>query len=102
MPIHFDGIVGMPPPDERAWLDTMPGSDIPVLRQPFTQGDQMTIWSFGDQSVDKHYLIDITVDPDEQENRTGEKSEEEMLEMLRSAMLSINAPDDQFQRIGLS
>ncbi len=102
MPIHFDGIVGMPPPDERAWLDTMPGSDIPVLRQPFAQGDQMPIWSFGDQSVDKHYLFDITVDPDEQENRTGEKSEEEMLEMLRSAMLSINAPDDQFQRIGLS
>jgi hypothetical protein len=102
MPIHFDGIVGMPPPDGRAWLDTMPGTEIPVLRQPFAQGDQMPIWSFGDQSVDKHYLFDITVDPNEQENRSGEKSEEEMLEMLRSAMVAINAPDDQFERIGLS
>ena len=26
MPIHFDGIVGMPPPDKRAYLDTMPGT----------------------------------------------------------------------------
>ena len=102
MPIHFDGIVGMPPPDGRAWLDTMPATEIPVLRQPFAQGDQMPIWSFGDQSVDKHYLFDITVDPNEQENRVGEKSEAAMEEMLRVAMRSIDAPDDQFQRIGLT
>ena len=102
MPIHFDGIVGMPPPDRRAYLDTMPGTDIPVLRQPFEQGDQMPIWSFGDQSVDKHYLFDITIDPDEQENRAGEKLEGEMLEMLRSALLAVQAPTDQLQRIGLN
>ena len=102
MPIHFNGIVGMPPPDRRAYLDKMPGTDIPVLRQPFEQGDQMPIWSFGDQSVDKHYLFDITIDPDEQENRAGEKLEGEMLEMLRSALLAVQAPTDQLQRIGLN
>ena len=94
--------MGMPPPDQRAYLDKMPGTDIPVLRQPFEQGDQMPIWSFGDQSVDKHYLFDITIEPDEQENRAGEKLEGEMLEMLRSALLAVQAPTDQLQRIGLN
>lgn len=101
MPIHFDGIVGMPPPDKRAYLDTMPGTDIPVLRQPFEQGDQMPIWSFGDRAVGKHYLFDISVDPEEQENRVGEKIEADLVELLRSALTELDAPSDQFERIGL-
>ena len=28
----------MPKPDERAWLDRMPGSKVPVIRQPFQAG----------------------------------------------------------------
>ena len=101
MPIHVNGIMGMPPPDQRAYLDTMPGTDIPVLRQPFEYGDQMPIWAFGDRSVGKHYLFDITTDPDEKENRIGEKTESDMIELLRVALTELEAPSDQFERIGL-
>ena len=101
MPIHVNGVMGMPPPDKRAYLDTMPGTDIPVLRQPFEYGDQMPIWAFGDRAVGKHYLFDITTDPDEQENRIGEKTESDMIELLRVALTELEAPSDQFERIGL-
>ena len=102
MPIHFDGIVGMPPPDRRARLDTMPGSDIPVLRQPFESGDQMPIWAFGDNAVGKHYLFDLSVDPNEDENRVGEQGEREMIELLRVALQSIDSPNEQLSRIGIA
>ncbi len=102
MPIHFDGIVGMPPPDQRARLDTMPGSDIPVLRQPFESGDQMPIWAFGDNAVGNHYLYDLSVDPDEEENRVGEHGEKEMVELLRVALQSIDSPAEQLSRIGIA
>ena len=101
MPIHVNGIMGMPPPDQRAYLDTMPGTDIPVLRQPFEYDDQMPIWAFGDRAVGKHYLFHVTTDPDEQENRIGEKTESDMIELLRVALTELEAPSDQFERIGL-
>ena len=101
MPIHVNGIMGMPPPDQRAYLDTMPGTDMPVLRQPFEYGDQMPIWAFGDRAVGKHYLFDIATDPDEQENRIGEKTESDMIELLRVALTELEAPSDHFERIGL-
>ena len=61
----------------------------------------MPIWAFGDRAVGKHYLFDITTDPDEQENRIGEKTESDMIELLRVALTELEAPSDQFERIGL-
>ena len=49
----------------------------------------------------KHYLFDVTTDPDEQENRIGEKTESDMIELLRVALTELEAPSDQFERIGL-
>ena len=46
----------------------MPGSDIPVIRQPFEAGDRLPFWA-SSSSVDRHFLFDLTVDPDEHENR---------------------------------
>ena len=45
--------------------------------------------------------FDITTDPDEQENRIGEKTESDMIELLRVALTELEAPSDQFERIGL-
>ena len=92
----------MPSPDRRAWLDTMPGTDIPVLRQPFEAGDQMPIWAFGEHAIGKHYLYDLMVDPDEGENRIGEKVEKEMTELLRVALKSVESPSEQLTRTGIN
>jgi hypothetical protein len=53
-------------------------------------------------SSDSHHLYDLDVDPDEQENRVGERLEAEMLDLLRTALLEVEAPDDQFQRLGIT
>ncbi len=101
MPLDIAGIESLPDPDDRAWLDHMPGSSIPVIRQPFVAGDMLPFW-VGQANVDEHYLFDVSVDPDERENRVGESREAEMIELLRSALQDVSAPDDQFARLGLS
>ena len=101
MPIHIDGVVGLPAPDGRAWLDTMPGTDVPVLRQPFEPGDPLPIWAMG-HLVDEHHLYRLDVDPDEQENRAGERAEQDMAELLRTALMEVDAPAEQLERLGLT
>ena len=45
MPVHgLEDAVRLPPPDRRARLDFMPGSDVPVIRQPFEPGDRLPFW----------------------------------------------------------
>jgi hypothetical protein len=100
MPVHIEGLLTMPAPDQRAFLDTMPGSDIPVLRQPFQRGDALPFWA-GRGVEDKHHLYDLDTDPDETENRAGEKVESEMIDLLRTALKAVEAPDDQLSRLGL-
>jgi len=101
MPVHVKGIAELPMPDERAFLDRMPGSSIPVIRQPFQQGDALPFWvnrAIGGQ----HHLYDIDLDPDEHENREGEAAEREMQELLRTALADVEAPEEHLQRLGLS
>jgi hypothetical protein len=102
MPIHMQGVVGMPPPDQRAWLDTMPDTDVPVLRQPFDAGDRLPIWAMAKNAIDDHHLYDLSIDPDERENRTGERQEAEMTEMLRTALTALDAPAEQLERLGIA
>ena len=102
MPIHFKGMVGLPPPDQRAWLDTMPGTEIPVIRQPFELDDPRPIWAFGNIAVDNHFLFDLSVDPDEGENRAHEARAGDMTELLRSALIELEAPAEQLERLGIS
>jgi len=100
MPIHgFPTLLA--PPDKRARLDFMPGSDVPVIRQPFEPGDAVPYWA-GRGCVDDHHCYDIDVDPEEIEDLTGTRTEREMLELLREALQSIDAPDDQYARLGLA
>jgi arylsulfatase A-like enzyme len=101
MPIHVAGIAGLPRPDDRAVLDRMPGSDVPVIRQPFAAGDALPFW-VGRELTGRHHLYDVDVDPDERENRVGERVEAEMLDLLRCALDEVEAPDEQYVRLGLS
>jgi arylsulfatase A-like enzyme len=101
MPVHVKGLRELPRPDERAWLDRMPGSTVPVIRQPFQPGDALPFWVGGGAHVGEHHLYDIDLDPHESENRAGERGEVEMLDLLRSALVELEAPAEQFQRLGV-
>jgi hypothetical protein len=90
-----------PDPDRRAVLDHMPDSDVPVIRQPFEPGDVLPYWVGGADVLDRHHLYDLDVDPDEVENRVGEDVEDEMIEMLRTALADVSAPSEQLARLGL-
>ncbi|MFT7218546.1 MAG: arylsulfatase A-like enzyme [Candidatus Azotimanducaceae bacterium] len=100
MPINSMPGLRLPNPDKRAVLDFMPNSDIPVIRQPFAAGDQLPFWAMN-PNVGDHYLYDIDEDPDEARNLTGQPLERGMMEMLRHALTEVQAPDEQFQRLGL-
>jgi arylsulfatase A-like enzyme len=74
MPVHHAmPEYEFPTPDERAWLDHMPGSKVPVIRQPFRDGDLLPYWAYGRFSG--NHLFDLNNDPGEDENRAGEPRE---------------------------
>ena len=80
----------------------MPGSSVPVIRQPFRAGDLLPFWAGSPRIVGQHHLYDLGVDPDERENRVGEAApERRMLEMLRAALDEVEAPREQGLRLGL-
>lgn len=90
-----------PKPDRRARLDFMPGSDVPVLRQPFEPGDALPYWGMRPR-IGEHHLYDIDQDPEETENRLGSSDEADMTELLHIALGEVQAPQEQFERLGLS
>lgn len=102
MPVNgLEDVVTLPPPDRRARLDFMPGSEIPVIRQPFEPGDALPFWA-GRSCVDAHQLYDVSVDPGEEENLVGTGRERELVDLLRHALESVDAPAEQFERLGIA
>ena len=101
MPVHVSGVRELPKPDSRAFLDRMPGSTVPVIRQPFQPGDALPFWVHR-ANVGQHHLYDVDVDPDERENRVGERLEAEMQDLLRAALADVEAPVEHLDRLGLS
>ncbi len=99
MPVHRFPDLRLPLPDRRAILDQMPGSAVPVIRQPFERGDPRPYWALGRFSG--NHLYDLSEDPDEAQNLAGSRLEGEMEEKLREALKRIEAPGDQFARLGL-
>ena len=100
MPVPRLPQLRLPPPDERATLDRMPGSKVPVLRQPFRPGDLLPYWALGTPS--RSELYDLADDPGEERNLCGTPREREAAEKLRAALHEVEAPDDQFVRLGLA
>jgi arylsulfatase A-like enzyme len=105
MPIHAFPEIRLPRPDGRAVLDRMPGSDVPVIRQPFVAGDPLPYWA-GSQFTGNH-LWRVLDDPDEDEDRVGlggasPAEEAEAADLLRAALDIVEAPDDQYARLGLT
>ncbi|MFT4596373.1 MAG: hypothetical protein ACI9TF_000618, partial [Paracrocinitomix sp.] len=50
----------------------------------------------------QHHLYDLGIDPDEAENRRGEASEAAMADLLRTALVEVEAPAEQLERLGLT
>jgi arylsulfatase A-like enzyme len=100
MPVHALAELRLPRPDARAYLDHMPGSTVPVIRQPFEAGDPVPFWALtgpflGDQ------LFERREDPAELVNRAGDPTAAEALEALREALVALEAPEEQLARLGV-
>jgi len=92
----------MPPPDDRAFLDRMPGSAIPVIRQPFVPGDLLPFWAYASEY--ETLLFDRVEDPFERRNIADDHgvAAADAAEVLRHALASVDAPDDHFIRLGIA
>ena len=100
MPVHSLPDLRMPDPDDRAELARMPGSSIPVIRQPFGEGDLLPFWAYGRPQVTRCH--DLADDPDEDHDLCGTPLESALEEVLRSALAEVEAPADQLVRLGLT
>jgi hypothetical protein len=78
----------------------MPGSRVPVIRQPFAPGDLLPYWALG--VGHQHELFDVAEDPAELHDRAGEPVEKEMADKLRAALLEVEAPAEQLERLGIA
>ncbi len=99
MPVARFPDLRLPDPDDRATLDRMPGSRIPVIRQPFVEGDMLPYWGAGPFVGDQ--LHDVISDPGELDNRVDQPEEKHLEEVLRVALQAVEAPDEQLERLGL-
>lgn len=100
MPIPARPELRLPAPDDRATLDRMPGSRVPVIRQPFQPGDLLPYWAVG--SFSGNHLYDLHQDPDEEENLADSSMANDQADRLRSALIELEAPADQLRRLGLA
>jgi len=99
MPLHSLPELRLPLPDDRARLDRMPGASVPVLRQPFRAADTLPLWAWG--AFSGNHLYDLADDPGEERNLAGTAAERDAADALRAALESVEAPHDQFVRLGL-
>jgi hypothetical protein len=100
MPTHvLEREVALPLPDDRAFLDRMPGSSVPVIHQPYGVGDPIPFWAR--TRFSGHHLYDQIEDPSEDNNLAGGEAEKRLADRLRDALLDIEAPRSQFTRLGL-
>ena len=99
MPVHGLREARLPRPDARARLDRMPGSTVPVIRQPFDPSDVLPFWAWG--GFRGNHLFDLDEDPSEDRDLAGTPAEKEAADLLRAALEEVGTPDDQYLRLGL-
>jgi arylsulfatase A-like enzyme len=104
MPIPIPEQQALPLPDDRAVLSTMPGSNVPVIRQPWDASDRLPYWAWG--GLGASHLWNVRDDPDEShdllaDGGTGSNVESQVAERLRSMLLDLEAPPEQLVRLGL-
>ncbi len=98
MPVHGHPGLRLPRPDDRAVLDRMPGSTVPVIRQPFRAGDFLPYWAYSE--FPGTLAFDLGEDAGEERNLAGDRFGAELADMLHAALVTVEAPSDQFERLG--
>ncbi len=93
--------IRLPRPDRRATLKPMPGTDVPVICQPFEPGNALPFWA-GVVPPSESHLYDVVNDPGEMENQVGTSSEPEMIDALATMLKEISAPADLLERVGVA
>ena len=104
MPIPIPEQQALPLPDDRAVLSHMPGSSVPVIRQPWDASDGLPYWAWG--GLGGSHLWNVRDDPDETHDLLADggpasKSESQLAEHLRSILVDLEAPSEQLTRLGL-
>ena len=89
----------LPLPDDRAVLDRMPGSPVPVLRQIWDAGDRVPYWAASRFRGD--LLFDLKEDSGEESAISDPEQKAAAAARLASALTAIEAPATQFERLGL-
>ncbi len=101
MPVPNAPDLKLPKPDHRATLKAMPGSTVPVIHQPFAQGDLLPFWGYG-PFTNGTLCFDLGDDPLEERNRSSDSIGSDHRSILRDALVDIEAPAEQFERLGIS
>ncbi len=100
MPTHvIPRYQALPLPDDRAVLDRMPGSGVPVLRQIWEAGDAVPYWAAS--RFRGNHLYDLAADPGEEINLAGGAEETAAAGRLAAGLRAVEAPAAQFERLGL-
>jgi hypothetical protein len=69
MPVADVPDLRLPLPDDRAFLNRVPGSTVPVIGQPFRAGDLLPYWAWG--GFTGNALYDLGEGPDETRDLSG-------------------------------
>lgn len=83
----------------------MPGSDVPVMRQPWDASDDLPYWAWG--GLGGSHLWNRSEDPREEHDLIGDgatsssAAEAHLAERLRALLLELEAPTEQLVRLGL-
>lgn len=101
MPIHAMPKVQLPKPDRRAVLDFMPGSNVPVIRQPFGPDDAVPYWAQTNTGDQRDMVFDVVSDPTEDRDLAGTSIEARVRDVMAQALHDVSAPADQFARLDL-
>ena len=81
-------------------LDTMPGTDVPCIRQPLDEGRG---GPFGAMKLPaEHRLYDLDDEGEVDDIHGSHVREDHYVELLRHAFDELEAPDDQYARLGLT
>ncbi|HEY3800051.1 MAG TPA: sulfatase [Caulobacteraceae bacterium] len=102
MPTHgaLSAREALPLPDQRAFLDHMPGSGQPVLHQVWGEGDLVPFWAR--VRTRGNHVYDLDADPGEDANLAGSALETQLAEQLHAALVELEAPATQLQRLGFA
>jgi hypothetical protein len=98
MPVHAHPDLRLPLPDDRATLDRMPGSRVPVIRQPFVATDPLPFWAY--THFEGTLAFDLGEDPSEDRNLADDPFGKDLADQLHAALREVEAPADQFVRLG--